>query len=341
MLSMAQTPMVKRIGRLGKMAAIFLPILIGISLVTAYAAPCSKLVREALNNIAQTCNQLGMNMACYAQDKVYTTLREQTSEVSFDKPSDLAALHHLESIRTAEIDAALQQWGIAVMKVQANLANTLPGQGIIFVMVGDVAIDNEAEDAETNYAPMQTFHLTTGTGHLQCIEAPSALVVQGPNDLTVNINANGVDIDISSTLMLTQVDANHMRLTTLSGEVKATNPGGDVVFLPEGYSVAFEVDEEGQMVGTFDFPQPISAYDAELSDILSETDPAILHYPIPGHGDNPHIWPVNTGAENNDGSSIAPSNPSLSRDRDNKKRSNKDSRKGKGGRGNDDGDDDD
>lgn len=341
MLSMAQTPLTKRIGHLGKMAATFLPLIIGISLVAASAAPCSEAVRAALNNIAQTCNQLGINMACYAQDKVYTTLREQTTEVSFDKPSDLAALHHFESIRTAEIDAAIEQWGIAVMKVQANVANTLPGQGIIFVMLGDVTIDNEAEEAEKDYAPMQTFHLTTGTGYLQCIEAPSALVVQGPNDLTVNINANGVDIDISSTLMLTQTDAHHMRLTTLSGEVKATTAGGDVIYLPEGYSVNFEVDADGQMVGIFDFPQPISAQDATLSDVLSETNPAVLHYPIPGHGENPHIWPVNTGAENNDNSSIAPSNPSLSRDRDNKKRSNKASRKGKGGRGNDDGDDDD
>lgn len=336
MMLVAQFYPIKLVRRLRKMAVIAPPLLIGISIAAAQTAACSSAVREALNTLDQTCDQLGINMACYGQDKVYATVRDQSADVSFNEPSDTAALHHLQSIQTAEIDMASQQWGIAVMKVQASLENTLPGQGIMFIMLGDVTVDNGVgvDEAEKNYTAMQAFHFTSGMGHLQCVDTPSALVVQGPNDLTVNINANGVDIDISSTLMLTQTDAQRMRLTTLSGEVKATNPGGDVIYLPEGFSVDFEVDAAGQMVGVFDFPKPISAQDAALSDVLSETNPSILHYPIPGHGENPRLWPVITGShsgggDGGGGSSVTSPGRPRHHDHD-KKDSGKDSGRGKG-----------
>jgi hypothetical protein len=49
-------------------------------------------------------------MACYGHDNVYTTFRETAPEAKFQKPSDLAALHHLETIQTTAMDSMRQLW---------------------------------------------------------------------------------------------------------------------------------------------------------------------------------------------------------------------------------------
>lgn len=346
MLTVRPMRWIKTLRPLQPLWFIGLTLVTGVGLITSQAATCAPIVREALRNLDQVCSTIGLNMACYGHDKVYTTFRDEAApETDFSEPSDLAVLHHLQSIQTAKMDLPSQLWGIAVLKIQADIPDTLPGQGVIFIMLGDVTVEDDAEDADRQNSAMQAFRFTSGMGAAQCTDAPSTLVVQGPNAITVNIKANGVNIAINSTLMLTQTDETHRRLTTLSGEVKATSPDGDVVFLPQGYSVAFEVDEEGQMVGTFDFPQPISAYDAELSDIVSETNPALLHYPIPGHGTNPNLWPEAKGSIDDGGSarggemnSAPRAGQNRSTDKDSGKRTNKKSQ-GKGsGKGGDDDD---
>src|SRR5664279_217156 len=51
-------------------------------------------------------------------------------------------------------------------------------------------------------APMQAFYFRTGISGTSCTEAPNALVVQGPQNLTVNLNANGANMRIGSTIVL-------------------------------------------------------------------------------------------------------------------------------------------
>ena len=50
--------------------------------------------------------------------------------------------------------------------------------------------------------PMQAFYFRTSISGTQCTEAPNALVVQGPKDLTVDIKANGADMRLGSTIAL-------------------------------------------------------------------------------------------------------------------------------------------
>jgi hypothetical protein len=50
--------------------------------------------------------------------------------------------------------------------------------------------------------PMQSFYFTTGLGLPRCSEAPDAVVIQGPQNVTVNLTVNGADITIGSTVIL-------------------------------------------------------------------------------------------------------------------------------------------
>ncbi len=49
---------------------------------------------------------------------------------------------------------------------------------------------------------MQAFYFRTSISGTQCTEAPNSLVVQGPQDVAVDITANGADIRLGSTIAL-------------------------------------------------------------------------------------------------------------------------------------------
>jgi hypothetical protein len=58
------------------------------------------------------------------------------------EPGDIASLSGIESISTAPLDPTSEQWGIALLNVQANVPTALEGQGVRFLLLGDVEIEN-------------------------------------------------------------------------------------------------------------------------------------------------------------------------------------------------------
>ena len=190
-----------------------------------------------------------------------------------------------------------EQWGIALLSVQANLPSTLPGQNALFMLMGDAQMENavvsadlgspkrdftavDIEDAHPVTAaadavirfypledsaqvrtleadtlvmvdalsedgawarvsyeaeddtfagwvladqlvdlqrdqldmidyqasmPMQAFYLRTAVGRLECAEAPNSLVVQSPENLQIQISANGAEIRLGATVMLREI----------------------------------------------------------------------------------------------------------------------------------------
>ena len=182
---------------------------------------CNALVLEALNALEDNCANLGRNSACYGYTRVEATFSEDASEVVFAQPADRTELTHLQTLITAPLDEETGQWGVAMMSVQAtNLDDTLPGQAVLFVMTGDAEIINAADEVEQ--VPMQSFVFTTGLGNPDCEEAPSRVVVQSPPDQTVNLMVNGVQVELSSTMVLNTVrDAEGdtgYELTMIEGE---------------------------------------------------------------------------------------------------------------------------
>ncbi len=103
---------------------------------------CPALVMQALDAVGTNCSGLGRNSACYGFNRVAATFSENVSEGTFSQPSDQTGLTTLQTIDTAPLNNALQEWGVAVMSVQANIPNTLPGQAVSFILLGDVEIEN-------------------------------------------------------------------------------------------------------------------------------------------------------------------------------------------------------
>lgn len=114
---------------------------------------CPAVVEVALAQMADNCENLARNSACYGYDRVTATFMQPVSADFFSQPSDRVELVTVQSIQTAPLDTALNQWGIAVMNVQANVPETLPGQAVTFILMGNAMIENyvSAEEADTTF----------------------------------------------------------------------------------------------------------------------------------------------------------------------------------------------
>ncbi|TVR24544.1 MAG: LysM peptidoglycan-binding domain-containing protein [Anaerolineaceae bacterium] len=127
--------------KLGLMYAGLLACLAMIVSPVLSQADCPLVVTQALAAIDDNCQELGRNTACYGYRLVEADFFDGAT-ASFDAPSDRADLVTLRSLRTAALDEATQQWGVALMHLQADIPNLSPGQAVTFIVMGDASIEN-------------------------------------------------------------------------------------------------------------------------------------------------------------------------------------------------------
>ncbi|PJF22082.1 MAG: hypothetical protein CUN56_07820 [Phototrophicales bacterium] len=179
---------------------------------------CSAIVQTALAAVDELCTDLGRNQACYGNISVSAVPREGVTDFTFEQTGDVIDVSDLQSMRLAPMDVENGTWGVAVMNLQANLPDTLPGQNVTFVLFGDVEIESAVQEGD-DYTPMQAFYLRTGIGDAACEEAPeSGLLVQTPEGVSeVAFNVNGVDVAMGSTVFFQAQPEDEMVVSTVEG----------------------------------------------------------------------------------------------------------------------------
>lgn len=283
------------------LTALSLLLTVAISLAQS---TCEGFMDVALEAVDTACNDLGRNQACYGFNRVEASFLDTVDEDFFAHPADVTEVSMIETIRTAPFNLETNEWGVAVMVLQANMPDSLPGQNVTFILMGDTEIENavhpddafdpvEAIDVNVTYpqgaavrsgpgdnfnviggvvvgtifqvdglsedgnwlrtvweqrpawirrttveaipeidglplltadlnTPMQAFYLRTGIGQPECNEVPdNALLVQGPEDINIEITVNGANIDLGSSgiLRVVEVDGEpQLEITVLDGE---------------------------------------------------------------------------------------------------------------------------
>lgn len=318
---------------------------------------CSSVVEAAIAAMGENCGSLSRNNACYGYNNVSATFTEAVADDFFTQPSDQAGLITLQTIESAPLDTTINQWGVAVMSVQANIPNTLPGQAVKFILMGDAQVTNgvppEAAlqpggepvsltvsvasnirtrpttnsnvagsvssgavlpadaispdgewfrvafnetkvgwinrqlvtpqgDVSTlpvvspeSQTPMQAFYVTTSIGAPSCNEAPSLVMVQGPTNIAVELNANGVDIRLGSTMVFELKADNLLTIIIVSGGGRIGN-----VIVPAGFAINVPLDDEGNQNGPLQNLRPLTQEELDKLQILEQLPVNLLNYPI-------------------------------------------------------------
>lgn len=111
------------------------------------AAECPAQVEQALAAVGDACAGLGRNALCYGFTDVLASFTGAPPDLRFSAPSDRADLKFMASVQTSPLDPTSGNWGIALMNVQANIPGTLPGQNVVFILMGDAQIENQVDPA--------------------------------------------------------------------------------------------------------------------------------------------------------------------------------------------------
>ncbi|GAB1422470.1 hypothetical protein MASR2M15_27040 [Anaerolineales bacterium] len=260
-------------------------ILVGLLLlltlnILAQDDSCNALVVKALNAVGNDCSQLDRNTACYGYSQIKADFSETVADNYFTVPADRADLSLISSIQTAALDEVNDRWGIAVLSLLANLPETLPGQAVTFILLGDTQLEN-AVTSDSDSTPMQAFYLQTGIGSSSCKDAPQdGLLVQGPQGLKVQFTANGAAIEIGSTVFFT-AQGHLMQMQVLDGSATILESG---LTVPEGFgsSVALELDEKGHLVVSGEWSEPAAFEETDEANLcqLSGVPEQLLNYGI-------------------------------------------------------------
>jgi hypothetical protein len=112
-----------------------------VGFVAAQTDSCETLLR-AIETIGENCAEITRNQVCYANHRVDARFYEELED-SFSDVSDVVDILKLESLSTSA--SSIEEWGVAVLNVQANLPYTLPGQSVIVIMMGETNARNAVE----------------------------------------------------------------------------------------------------------------------------------------------------------------------------------------------------
>jgi hypothetical protein len=127
---------------------------------------CPQLVDDALDVIGSACAAVGQNEACYGHTLVAATFQEGASDTHFESVGDLAGLADVQVLVTKPANPATGDWGLALLKVQANLPDT---ETMTFVLVGDTEISNMVDPSP---ADLPTCLVTNLSGNINVRGGP-------------------------------------------------------------------------------------------------------------------------------------------------------------------------
>jgi len=180
---------------------------------------CPSIVQTALDAADVLCQNIGRNQACYGNIDISAQPQATAENFRFQVVGDTVNVSDLVSLRLSPMNEQTGAWGVALLRLQANLPDTLPGQNVTFLLFGDVEISSAVDPNDPTQRPMQAFILRTGVSDAACDEAPeSGLLVQTPEGAEeIAFNVNGVDVSMGSTVLFQSDPDEGMSVSTLEG----------------------------------------------------------------------------------------------------------------------------
>jgi hypothetical protein len=253
--------------------------LLGLAPAALAQDTCPQIVQQALASLDEWCGATGRNQLCYGNVSIQAQPQPGVTEWRFEQVGDVVNIADLASLTMSALVPEENRWGVALMRVQANLPDMLPGQNVTFLMFGDVEIINEVtSESEGDLAPMQAFQLRTGVNDAACAQAPqSGVLIQTPEGARkVNFTINGVDMAVGSTVFFQADPDRHLSINTLEGHV-SVEAAGRKVQVPSGNGVQIPLWSGGLDIRAG--ARPLEATALEL-DTLQNLPLGLLDHPI-------------------------------------------------------------
>lgn len=103
---------------------------------------CEAIVKSALDATNEVCSQTGRNEACYGHFNLDAQPQPGAGPLVFDQAGDRVDVTLLDSLRLSPMDLTQDAWGVALLKLQADISDNQPDANVSMLLFGDVQIQN-------------------------------------------------------------------------------------------------------------------------------------------------------------------------------------------------------
>ena len=118
---------------------------------------CSEIATLAIDSTETFCEGTGRNQACYGHVLVEAQPQTQAARFVFSNTGDIVNLLDVRSLILTPMDEISREWGISLMRLQANLPTAATGPYATLLAFGDVQLDNAVEDLPTLEVTANTY----------------------------------------------------------------------------------------------------------------------------------------------------------------------------------------
>jgi hypothetical protein len=198
-------------------------MLMGISFATIAQEVCPTIVNTALDAVDNLCSGIGRNQVCYGNSRI--TVTQYTPNDQFSQVGDIDALDNMKELTLSPMNESDNEWGVAWVKMQANLPNSVPGQAVNMLLFGGVSIQSTVAEypsvsaQTTGNARIRREPNTTGNNIITVIPSNTTITLVGrnaSNDWFVTTSADEVGWVSSQVL---SISGDTSTLTLIEGEL--------------------------------------------------------------------------------------------------------------------------
>lgn len=129
-----------------KIAPFMLLLVLCVSPVWAMVFDCPEIAQTALQATDLLCADTGRNNACYGHDLLEAQPQPNVDIFTFNQPGQKVDVAQIRSLRLFPMDITDQVWGVALMRLQANLPSSQP-EDITMLVFGSVEVENAVNPA--------------------------------------------------------------------------------------------------------------------------------------------------------------------------------------------------
>jgi hypothetical protein len=231
--------------------------------VAAENASCQLLIEKAMKASAEYCSQIDSNKACYGNNTLKADLVPGATD-RFDERGDIVSVDQLQRIVASPLKPQSDEWGIAVLKVLANLPRSLPGQTVTMVVFGNTTLDNQSGNLES-------FFFSSELGQIQCEKVPEdGIMISVPDGEGVSFMVNGSELTLMGDASITAVKNGKMEVNLYEGAGRIVSNGQEEYF-EAGEQVSVDLGGENgtDSISVPSDAVPISQEDLETACLLT------------------------------------------------------------------------
>jgi len=138
-----KTTVIKDVSMFRKGFLMSVGLALSVAVVAAQSETCPPLIQTALEQVGDSCGSLARNTACYGNISLQAEALPDVSDFTFVDVGDTVNVSDLNMLKTSPLNEEENTWGVAVLSVQANLPDTLPGQNVTMMVYGDSTLETQ------------------------------------------------------------------------------------------------------------------------------------------------------------------------------------------------------